>query len=228
MIEDPPLITLARPRRRPDPEALAALNNVPTGFLADALGGRGALGPAVKPTIPGQDRFTGVALPCHAGPADNLAVFAALTVLQPGDVVVAAADGFRGTAVTGDLLLGMAKNLGAVAFVSDGCVRDLEGLAAVGLPCFATGVTPASPARNGPGTVGLPVVLTGQRIEAGDVVVGDPDGVVVVPYHAIDEVVARLEGIKAAEAALDAKVKGGLGVPDFIEATLKGRIREID
>jgi 4-hydroxy-4-methyl-2-oxoglutarate aldolase len=129
--------------------------------------------------------------------------------------------------VTGDLLLGMARNLGAVAFVSDGCVRDLAGIAAVGLPCFATGVTPASPARNGPGTVGLPVVVEGQRIEAGDVVVGDPDGVVVVPYGAVEEVVARLQAIRAAEAALDAQVKAGLGVPDFVAATLKGRIREI-
>ena len=118
----------------------------------------GALDAAVKPIIPSTIDFCGVALPCHAGPADNLAVFAALQVIEPGDVVVAAADGFRGTAVTGDLLLGMARNLGAVAFVTDGCVRDIAGIEAVGLPCFATGVTPNSPARNGPGTVGLPVV----------------------------------------------------------------------
>jgi 4-hydroxy-4-methyl-2-oxoglutarate aldolase len=228
MIDDPPLITLCRPRRRPAASQIAALDGVPTGFLVDAMGGRGGLDAAVKPIIGSRSTFCGVALPCHAGPSDNLAVFAALQVIEAGDVVIAAADGFRGTAVTGDLLLGMARNLGAVAFVTDGCVRDIVGIEAVGLPCFATGVTPSSPARNGPGTVGLPIVLAGQRIEQGDVVVGDLDGVVVVPFGAIDAVIERLAAVRAAEAGLDAQVKSGLGVPDFVAKALEGRVREVD
>src|SRR6478752_3631858 len=99
MIEDPPLITLRRPRRRPTDEQLAGFRGVQTGFLVDAMGGRGALSGAIKACIPDQAEFCGVALTCHAGPADNLAVFAMLPVLSQGDVMVVAADDFRATAV---------------------------------------------------------------------------------------------------------------------------------
>lgn len=228
MIDDAPLITLRRPRRRPTPEQLLALTGVPTGFVADAMAGRGAVGARIRPMIGGQTTFCGVALPCHAGPADNLAVFAALEFAQPGDVLMVAADGYVGTAVTGDLLLGMARNIGVAGFVTDGCVRDLAGIEGVGLPCFAAGVTPNSPARNGPGTVGLPIVLGDVTVDAGDVVLADPDGVVVVPFASIDAVIGRLEAIRSAESGLDRAVRNGLRVPDFVRTTLLGRIREVE
>jgi len=111
----------------------------------------------------------------------------------------------------------MARNCGAVAFVTDGCVRDIPGLREVGLPCFALGVTPNSPASEGPGTVGFPVVLAGAAIATGDILVGDQDGVVVVPFERIDEVLVRLDAVRTAEAELDAKVKAGLRLPPFLE-----------
>ena len=229
MIDDPPLITLRRRVPRPTAAQLAALNGTPTGFIIDALGGRGAVAPDIKPIITEQASFCGVAVTCHAGPADNLAVFAALPLLQQGDVIVAAADGYRETAVVGDLVLGMARNLGAVAFVTDGCVRDIPGIRDVGLPCFSAGVTPASPVKNGPGTVNLPIVIGGLRVEAGDVVIGDTDGVVVVPHARIDAVIKRLVAIRSAEAVLLAKVQGGLGVPDWVNELLSGRrVEELD
>ena len=194
MIEDPPLITFRRPTQRPSPAQLAALEGTPTGFVVDALGGRGGLDHRIKPVVQGQAVFCGVALPCHAGPSDNLAVFAALGFLQAGDVIVAATDAHMATSVTGDLLLGMARNLGARAFVTDGAVRDVAGIETVGLPCFAAGVTPNSPARNGPGLVGLPIVAGGVAVAAGDVVIGDADGVVVVPYGRVAEVIAAAGG----------------------------------
>jgi 4-hydroxy-4-methyl-2-oxoglutarate aldolase len=142
--------------------------------------------------------------------------------------MVCATDGFAETAVTGDLLLGMARNRGLAGFVTDGMVRDVPGIEAVGLPCFAAGVTPNSPVRNGPGTVGMPVVVGGVAVGPGDVVVGDGDGIVVVPFASIDAVVERLVAVKAAEAALDAKVRGGLQLPDFIRSMIDaGRFREV-
>ena len=136
MIDDPPLITLRRKVPRPTAAQLAALNGTPTGFIIDALGGRGAVAPDIKPVIAEQASFCGVAVTCHVGPADNLAVFAALPLLQRGDVIVAAADGYRETAVVGDLVLGMARNLGAVAFVTDGCVRDIPASAMLACRAF--------------------------------------------------------------------------------------------
>lgn len=217
MIEDAPKIRIAKELRRPRPDQVAALRGVPTGFVVDALGGSGGLDYRIKPVVSEQAAFCGLALTCDAGPADNLAVFAALRLLQPGDVLAAATGGHAGCAVAGDLLLGMARNCGAVAFVTDGCVRDIPGLREVGLPCFALGVTPNSPAREGPGTVGFPLVLAGAAIATGDILVGDQDGVVVVPFERIDEVLVRLDAVRTAEAELDAKVKAGLRLPPFLE-----------
>ena len=228
MIDDPPLVRLRRRVPRPTAEQLGALRGTPTGYIADALHGRASLGREVKPVVPEQAAFCGTAVTIHAGPADNLAVFAALPLIQASDVLVVATDGYKETAVVGDLVLGMAKNLGAVAFVTDGCVRDVPGIRDVGLPCFAAGVVPNSPVRNGPGTVNLPIVLSGQTVQAGDVIIGDTEGVGVVPFARIDEVIVRLEGVRAAEAALLARVAAGLGVPEWVEELHRdGRVREV-
>ena len=229
MIEDPPLLTVRRRFARPTRAQLDAFAGVPTGFVADAMNGRGALDARIKPIGRTPVSFHGVAITCHAGPADNLALFGALAYGEPGDVMVCATDGFAETAVTGDLLLGMARNRGLAGFVTDGMVRDVPGIEAVGLPCFAAGVTPNSPVRNGPGTVGMPVVVGGVAVGPGDIVVGDGDGIVIVPFAAIDAVAERLVAVKAAEAALDAKVRGGLQLPDFIRSMIDaGRFREVD
>ena len=229
MIEDPPLLTLKKSFKRPAIDKLAALNGASTGMLVDCLGGRGALCQTVKPVNSAATRFTGVALTCDAGPADNLAVFGALYLAQPGDVIVIATDAFMATAVIGDLVVGMAKNKGVSAMVTDGCVRDVEGTIATGLPCFASGVTPNSPARNGPGSAGLPITIGGVAVNSGDVLVGDTDGVVVVPIDLLDDVLARLEDVKRAEAALDARVAAGLTMTEFASAVIEGdRVKWLD
>ena len=139
-----------------------------------------------------------------------------------------ASDNYERSAVTGDLLLGMMKNVGVAAFVTDGFVRDRAGILATGLPCFAAGVTPNSPVRNGPGTVGLSTVVGGTTISTGDIVLGDEDGVVVIPEEEIDATIMRLEAVRTAELNLDAKVKAGLTVPDFIlELIAAGKFKEV-
>jgi 4-hydroxy-4-methyl-2-oxoglutarate aldolase len=216
MLDDAPKIQ-HQPWTRPDPAQVDALRDAPTGFVVDALGGSGALDYRIKPAVAGQSRCCGVALTCETGPSDNLALCAALEWVQPGDVLVAATGGWTGSAVTGDLVLGMARNSGAVGFVTDGCVRDLPGLRAVGLPAFSVGVTPNSPARNGPGTVGMTVVVGGVAVASGDVIVADEDGVVVVPRARLDEVIGRLAAIRVAEAEMDRRVREGLRLPPFLK-----------
>lgn len=216
MIEEVPLIQVAA-FARPDPALVAQLRGTPTGFVCDAMGGTGALDHRLRPAVPEQLAMCGVALTCHAGPADNLALIHALDSVTPGDVILAAVGGYTGCAVTGDLLLGMARNRGATGFVTDGCVRDLAGIRQVGLPAWAMGVTPNSPHRNGPGTVGHPVTLAGVRVNAGDVVLADADGVVVVPRERLAEVVARLPAIREAEARADAAVRAGAISPAFLK-----------
>jgi 4-hydroxy-4-methyl-2-oxoglutarate aldolase len=220
MITDPPLLRIQRNFLRPKHEVVKQFTGAATGHLVDAMGGAGALDIGIKPLDAINSSFCGVALTCNAGPADNLAVFAALQVAQPGDVLVAATGSYLGAAVTGDLLVGMARNCGAIAFVTDGVVRDGAGLRSVGLPIFSRGLSPNSPARNGPGTVGVVVVVGGVTIESGDILVGDEDGVVVIPCGKAEETARKLAEVRTAEALLEAKVKAGLRVPDFVSGIL--------
>ena len=151
-----------------------------------------------------------------------------MAVCQPGDVIIAATDGFTGTAVVGDLLLGIAQNRGASAFVTDGLVRDQNDIEALGLPCFARGATPNSPARNGPGSVGLPVQCGGLWVSTGDLIVGDRDGVVVVPAGAMEQTLRQLLAVREAEAAMLTSVKGGLTEVGFVTGSAEERPRADD
>jgi 4-hydroxy-4-methyl-2-oxoglutarate aldolase len=220
MIKDPPLLTIRREFPRPSAAVMKAFAGVPTGYVVDAMGGRGGLDYRIKPLAPQNVPLVGVAMTCHCGPADNLALFGAMATAQPGDILVAATDAFTATSVTGDLLLGMAKNRGLLGLVTDGLVRDLVGVLGVGLPVYCAGVTPNSPARNGPGTVGHPVTMGGMTIAPGDIVIGDNDGIVIIPLAQAETVLGKLKDVKAAEATLEAKVKAGLEVPDFVQAIL--------
>lgn len=225
MIEDPPVLEIGPPFARAAAATVDAFRRTPTSFIVDAMGGRGALDWRIKPIGP-KTLFAGVALTCHCGPADNLALCAAVAECRPGDVIIAATDGFTGTAVAGDLLLGIARNRGAAGFVTDGLVRDRNDIVALGLPCFATGVSANSPARNGPGNVGLPIICGGVHICAGDIVVGDDDGVTVVPAEAAAATAERLGHVRAGEAALLAKVRDGLTEVEFVTELLRsGKVR---
>jgi 4-hydroxy-4-methyl-2-oxoglutarate aldolase len=228
MIEDPPLLTIRSDFARPTPEQLSHFSGLQTGYAVDAMHGRGALDYRIKPLSPLAAPLVGIAITCSCGPADNLALFGAMANAKAGDILVASTDGFTGTAVTGDLLMGMARNRGILGLVTDGLARDSAGLLAVGLPVFCAGLTPNSPSRNGPGTVGLPVVMAGVRIESGDVLLADNDGVVVIPRAELATVIGRLELVRQAESSLEAKVASGLGVPDFIESILSSdKVRKL-
>ncbi|WP_226782931.1 RraA family protein [Oceaniglobus trochenteri] len=223
MIEDPPLLTISRNRPRPTDAQIAAFQGVPTGFVNDAMFGKGALARQVRPIGEGRDlkcAAAGPALTVDNGPGDVLALMAALSQIQEGDMVMSAFDGFQGCAAAGDRLAGMMRNNGAVGYVTDGPMRDYDGIVAAGLPCWCTGLTPASPFTKGPGRVGLPIEMAGQHIESGDMVVADIDGVVVVPFAQIDAVIAVLDKVRTTEAALDARVEAGLDMPDAIRALL--------
>ena len=192
------------------------------GYLVDAMDGRGALDLRIRllEGYPADTMLVGPALTCHCGPGDNLALHAALAEANPGDVIVAATDAFEGTCLTGDLLMGMARNRKISGLVTDGLVRDTSGIREVGLPVFSRGVIPNSPVRNGPGTVGFPVVLGGVRVASGDVIVAGNDGVVVIPREQLQDVLSRLPEIKAAEMETEQAVEDGMELMDSVKEIL--------
>jgi len=229
MIVDPPVLTIRANFPRPEARFVAAFAGAQTGNVVDAMGGSGALDFAIKPLEPASKVMVGVALTCNCGPGDNLALFGAMSIAERGDILVAATGPFKGAAVTGDLMIGMALNRGIAGLVTDGLVRDIAGVLAVGLPVYCAGVSPNSPVRNGPGTVGEPIDLGGLRVESGDILIGDRDGVVVVPRARAAAVVEVLATVRAAEAALEAKIVAGLEIPEFMETILNSdRVIRID
>ena len=208
---------LTAPRRitRARHEDIAVFAGAPVGNIVDALGRTGAMEATIKP-ITGAKRFAGSALTVDAGPRDNLAPWAALRLAQAGDVLVIATGGHMAAAVCGDLMVGMARNAGVVAIVTDGVVRDVSGSDAVGIPVFAAGVIPNSPQKNGPGSVGLPVVAGGVAIAAGDIVCGDEDGVVVIPAALIEETARALADVRKKEAEMEKAVHAGDVAPAWL------------
>jgi 4-hydroxy-4-methyl-2-oxoglutarate aldolase len=218
MLDNPPLLTIHRGHRRPDPALVEAFRGAQTSHLADAMDGRGALDARIKPMDPDNAAFVGPALTALAYPADVVGVYGALMEAEPGDVIVVANDGYAATAVVGDLVAGMMRNKGVAAFVTDGQARDRAGILAAGMPLFAAGIMPASPAANGPGVVGAPVTLGGQHVRPGDIIVGDADGVVVVPLDQARAVLERLAEVRAAETRAIAAVAAGATANDRIRA----------
>lgn len=221
MLEDPPVLTIAKSWRRPAAAKVARLAGVQAGQAVDAMDGRGALDATIKPLDPACCTILGTAVTCETGPNDNLAILAALAVAKAGDVVVSAAEGFAHSAVVGDNVALMAKLKGIKGIVVDGMMRDLAGLLPIGLPLFCRGITPNSCVRSGPGRVGFPIVVGGVTVRSGDVIIGDRDGIVVVPAADLDKLQPRIEAILAAEASTHAKIKGGFTNLGGIEDLLK-------
>ncbi len=194
---------------------IADFAGTPVGNIVDAIGRSGAMDAPIK-AITKEQRFAGSALTVDAGPRDNLAPWAALRLARPGDVMVIATGGHMNASVCGDLLIGMAKNAGIIAIVTDGVVRDISGANAVGIPIFAAGISPNSPQKNGPGSVGLPLVAGGVTVKSGDIVCGDEDGVVVIPSERIESAKLALAAVRKKEAELERAVAAGAAAPGWI------------
>jgi 4-hydroxy-4-methyl-2-oxoglutarate aldolase len=208
MIGDPTKLVIRARFPRLAAADLAPFRARSTSFVVDAMNGRGALHHAIKPLDPAS-RMVGSALTARAGARDNLAALAALDLIEPGDVLVIATQGFEGTATLGDNMARIAQMRGAAGVVTDGMARDAAEIIALALPVFCRGVTPNSAFPSGPGEVGLPLAMGEVTIEAGDLILGDRDGVVVVPRAQLAAVTARLELVAATEAEMHAKVAAG-------------------
>lgn len=232
MYETPPLLTIKRPSRRPTEAQIAAFRGVPSAVATDAMDGRGALTGSIRHLDGGMTlprSVVGPALTAWSGAADLLALHACKAFATPGDVVIAGVDGHQGCAVFGDALGGMMRNAGVAGVVTDGPVRDREGLIRLGLPVWCTGTIPSTPYENGPGRIGLPLQIGGQTVDTGDMIVADLDGVVAVPFEEIDAVAARCARILEMEKDGERAVADGLVLPESVADLLKSdRIRWIE
>lgn len=194
----------------------------PTGNIVDAMGRFGAMDPGVKP-VGQRMKFAGSALTVRIRACDNLVIYKALELAQPGDAIVIATNNFQGAATWGDLTSMIAKAKGVAAMVTDGMVRDVDGICHVGVPVFARGTTPNSPFKDGQGEVNFTVSCGGVTVRPGDILVGDSDGVVVIPREEWDEVLKGVAKILEKENQTVASIQAGKVIPDWVAKTLAER-----
>jgi 4-hydroxy-4-methyl-2-oxoglutarate aldolase len=205
---------------RPDPALVAALQGAAAASVTDALGRTGVMDPAVKPLQPGTT-LCGPAITVELPAADNLMLYKAFQLAKPGDVLVVAAGGHLRNAVWGELMTRTALALGLGGLIVDGVVRDGAANRASGFPIFARGTTPVSGEKDGPGFVNGVVSCAGVSVRPGDVVVGDDDGVVVIPVEQIPAVLADLKRQEVREAARMAEIASGQALPRWLDKVLK-------
>jgi 4-hydroxy-4-methyl-2-oxoglutarate aldolase len=193
-------MTITRQRNflRADSDQVKNLCRHTSSSVGDALGRSGGLGPAIRPLTPNV-QFAGTALTVRCSPGDNLAALVALSSVIPGDVIVIACDRSVDAAIIGGNVAQWALQFGAVAIVTDGLLRDADELDALGLPIFAAGFHPNGPTKVGSGEIGQSITLEGVIIQSGDIILGDRDGVVVVPRGKVAKVIEIADTVHAAE-----------------------------
>lgn len=164
---------------RPDPALLTAFSNVSTATLSDAMGRHGALSSVIRPLYEGI-RMVGSALTVLCFPGDNIMTHKALQMVEPGDILMID-DGDYDTGCFGHKSALNARSRGGAGVVASGSVRDAAMLRHDRFPTFSRSVSPRAPQKNTPGSINVPVQIGGIVICPGDIIIGDDDGVVVVP-----------------------------------------------
>jgi regulator of RNase E activity RraA len=139
-------------------------------------------------------------------PGDNLFLHKALDLAQPGDVIVVDAGGALNTAIIGAMMSSYAKTRGIEALVIDGAIRDVEELAAVDFPVVARGATPNGPYKTGPGEIGYPIACGGLSIASGDLMLGDEDGVLVIPRSEVAAILGLAEAKHKLEKSWEVEI----------------------
>lgn len=194
---------------RPDSDLVSAFEGVPSAVVSDVTGGTGvAMDSAIGPVYSGAE-VAGSALTVKAAPGDNLVIHRAITMAQPDDVLVVDGNGYTETAYLGELMCASCRAHDLVGVVVDGAVRDSEEIAAMEFPVYARGVHPQGPRKRAPGSINVPVSCGGVTVNPGDVVVGDGDGVSVVPAADAEAVLADAREKLAAEDDLRERAEAG-------------------
>ncbi|WP_089656960.1 RraA family protein [Franzmannia pantelleriensis] len=193
---------------------------LPVANVSDCMSRMFAGGNNIRP-LHNEGGLAGPALTVRCRPGDNLFLHKAIDLAQPGDVIVCDGGGDLTNALMGELMLIYAAKRGVAGFVLNGAVRDVEAIREFNLPLFAAGVTHRGPYKNGPGEVNVPVNFGGMIIEPGDLVLGDSDGVLSVPYDSLDEVLAQAKSKQEAENKQMSEIHSGTVDRSWVDQTLK-------
>jgi regulator of RNase E activity RraA len=204
---------------RPPADLVERFREHASSNLADAMGRFHFMDFGIRPRsgLP----LCGVAVTVDARPGDNLMVHKALEVAQPGDIVVVNTNGNTTSAVFGELMCRTAVGAKLGGIVVDGAIRDVEAIMALDFPAFSRAVCAGGCDKDGPGEVNSPIACGNTVVMPGDIVVGDDDGVVIVPREEADGVLRLVAALVDRERARIAEIERGVLFKDEIDETLR-------
>lgn len=180
--------TIEHEVERPDQNIVSAFETIPSTIVSDVTGNIGlTMDSGIKPMCRGV-QTAGTAVTVKASPGDNLIIHKAITMAEPGDILVIDCNGYTETGHMGELMCGSCKANDLAGVVIDGGVRDREELREMGYPVYARGVNPQGPLKQDPGSINVTITCGDISVDPGDIVVGDGDGLAVIPGTNAEEV----------------------------------------
>lgn len=207
---------------RPDLDLVERFRGMPVANIDDNMGRIAAVDAAISP-IGGSGQLLGTAFTVRVPQGDNLMFHAAMDLALPGDVIVIDAGGFTDRAIFGELMATYCQIRGIRGIICDGAIRDRASLAAMqDFRVYARAATPNGPYKNGPGEIGVPVVIGGKIVCPGDIVVGDDDGVLFIDPQDADALAAATEAVEKKEAdIMEHILQDGTYIRPWVDETLK-------
>ncbi|OYD83802.1 RraA family protein [Azospirillum brasilense] len=201
-------------------EVVERFAQLPVANVSDSMARMVAGGARLRPMHAGGG-LAGPALTVKTPPGDNLMMHKAIAMAQPGDVIVVDAGGELTNALMGEMMLMQMVRRGVAGVIINGAIRDAAYIRSQGVPVFAAGVTHRGPYKNGPGEVNVPVAIDGMVIAPGDLILGDDDGVLCVPYDDVDPVFAAATAKYEAEQRQIANIQAGTHSAAWVDETLR-------
>jgi regulator of RNase E activity RraA len=177
---------------------ISRLAKLPSAAIADAMGRLGAVDASIKAIWPGAT-LAGPAFTVWTRSGGNSGIHESLAAARPGDVIVVNGGGDESSALLGELVGERAISAGISGFALDGAARDAQALAEAGMPVFARALTTAGPFKSGPARLNVPIAFGGVSVSPGDIIIGDADGIVVIPRGNAEDIVEAAEAVVADE-----------------------------
>ena len=204
-----------------DAERTAALQSIVTPHLSDNLHRqRGVVG---LTRYNRRGKLVGTALTVKTRPGDNLFIYKAMTLIQPGHVLVVDAGGDLTNACVGEIMKKYLQQRGCAGLIVDGAIRDVAAFENDTFPCYARGNVHRGPYKDGPGEVNVPVNIGGQVIQPGDVIVADEDGIVCFPASQADVLVQKAREHAAKEERIMAEIAAGVEHQSWLHPVLQAK-----
>jgi len=201
-------------------ELVDAFGEISTTIIGDALGRFNCMSSIRHFNKPGI-RLKGTAFTVKTSAGDNLMIHKAIHMAEPGDIIVIDGGGFENRALLGEIMSSIGQKKGLDGFVVDGAIRDPEEIKELGFPVYAKAATPAGPFREGPGQINVPIICAGAIVNPGDLIIGDDNGITVIPYErANNEVLQEAQRIEAMEKKQLEQIEAGTLNYDWIDETL--------